>query len=165
MDQIDEKTPPEVITSDTDNATQVRPSEAPPHKREKFRRFRAYNTGLWNGPRRENTEQFRRQDDLHRYDAISSTLDLTTQQKQRGRRILDSLTLNEFTSPGESVDAVAFAICVLVTNNAVEDGTRYYPPPDLGGNDDLFADFANSLDLETSDQMSLIERVRAQVNL
>jgi len=165
MDSPTEKQPPDVITSDTDNATQIHPSEAPPGKREKYRRFRAYNTGLWNGPRRENTEQFRRQDDLHRYDALASSLDLTDRQQKRGRRIFDSLNINEFTSPGQSVDVVIFAVCVLVANAAVEDGTRYYPPPDRGGNDEDFARVAKDLELNVSTQLSIIERVRTEADL
>ena len=160
MDTPQEKQPHDVITSDTDNATTIQPDEAPPNKREKFRKFRAYNTGMWNGPQRENTKQFNRQDDLHRYDSIASSLCLNDYQKSRGRNILDNFDAHKF---GESIDKLIFGICLLVANNAVEDGSRYYPLSK--SSDEPFEDVAESLGLDKYQQLSALEKVRAKTDI
>jgi len=167
MEYTEERTPPDVITSDTDNATKIQPKEAPPHKREKFRRFRAYNTDMWNGPKRENTEEFHRQDDLHRYDSIASSLQLNDRQKSRGRKILDDFSSHHF---GESIDHIIFGICVVVANADVNSGTRYWPQsPEQKEKYDIedteFDDIADSLGLDWEDQMSTIKKVQSRVNL
>jgi hypothetical protein len=159
METTEEKEPPEVITSDTENATKVIPTDAPEHKRTKFRKFRAYNTGMWNGPRRENTEEFNRQDDLHRFDAIASKLELTSHQKSRARQLLDDFDAHHF---GDSIDHIIFGICVLAANHDVYDGSRYYPNPEAAG-DDAFERIADVLNLDRSDQLSAIEKVRSRV--
>jgi len=167
MENSKEREPPDVITSDTENATKIQPKEAPPGKREKFRRFRAYNTDMWNGPKRENTEQFHRQDDLHRYDSIASSLQLSDHQKSRGRNILDDFDSHHF---GESIDHIIFGICVAVANADVNDGTRYWPQPpeqkeEYNIEDTNFDDVADSLGLGWKDQMSAIKKVQSRVNL
>lgn len=162
MEQPEEREPPDVITSDTDNATTIQPREAPPEKREKFRVFRAYNTGTWNGPRRENKEVTYRQDNLHRYDALASTLNLNDYQRKRGRKVLEDFTpLREL---GIDVDVIIFGICVIVANADVPDGSRYYPHPEATG-DAGFEEVADALDFDQHDQISAIEKVRARTNL
>lgn len=156
-----DKTPPNILTSDTNNATKIEPKEAPPDKRAKFRRFRAYNTGTWNGPKRRNKEVTRRQDNLHRYDSIASGLSLTGYQKSRGRSILDDINLRDM---GLSVDRIIFGICVIVANDDVRVGSRYYPHPEASGDDD-FVETAESLNLDRADQISAVEKVRAKVDL
>lgn len=165
MDTPENKEPPSVITSDTNNATTIQPKEAPPNKREKFRRFRAYNTGTWNGPKRENKEVVHRQDNIQRYDAIASTLSLTQNQKNRGREIFDSLNLTEFNKGSETVDHVLFGLCVLVANDTVRNGTRHWPHPDNGAMDSIFMDFAEEIGLSLNDQMSIVQRVRTRTDL
>lgn len=127
MEHIEEQQPPSVLTSDTDNRTTIDPREAPPDQREKYRRFRAWNTGMWNGPKRENTQQFRRQDDLHCYDSVAAQCGLTPYQKERGRRLLDTFSIADYTNYNVSAAAVIFALCVVVANEDVDDGTRYWP--------------------------------------
>lgn len=161
MEHSEEREPPDVITSDTENATKIQPKEAPPGKREKFRRFRAYNTDMWNGPKRENKEAVRRQDNLHRYDSIASSLNLNSYQKKRGRKILDTI---QITKKSIGVDVVIFAVCVIVANSDVEDGSRYYPHPEAKGDKD-FERVAESLGFDRGDQISAIEKVRSRVNL
>lgn len=171
MEYPDEREPPNVITSDTENATTIQPDEAPPHKQAKFRRFRAYNTGTWNGPKRENKEVTRRQDNLHRFDSIASSLSLKSHQKERGRNILDGMNVREV---GIRVDAIIFALCVLVANADVEDGnrywvedgTRYWPQPSSqreGGG--RFVKIADSLDLDWKRQMSAIKKIQSEVDI
>jgi hypothetical protein len=165
MDSPEERQPPDVITSDTDNATKIQPKEAPPGKRAKFRRFRAYNTDMWNGPRRENTEQFRRQDNLHRYDSIASSLNLNDYQKSRGRKVLDDIKVNLL---GIEVDSIIFGICTLVANKDVDNGTRYWPQhPDQErtDNDGRFEEVADSLNLGWKKQMSIIKKVQSRVDI
>jgi len=161
MEKIEEKEPPDVMTSDTENATTIQPKDAPPGKQEKFRRFRAYNTGTWNGPKRENKEVVRRQDNLHRYDSIASALNLNDYQKKRGRKMLDTI---EVTKKSIGVDVVIFAICAIVANADVPNGSRYYPHPEATGDDD-FEKVADSLDFNRHDQISAIEKVRSKSNL
>lgn len=165
MEQPEEREPPDVITSDTDNATKVQPKDAPPHKRAKFRRFRAYNRGTWNGPKRENKQVVYRQDNIQRYDAISSSLELTPVQKSRGRDVFDSLNLGEFNKGSETIDHVIFGLCVLLANDDVRDGTRHWPHPDNGGMDEVFMQFAEDLGLDLSEQMSIVQRVRPRTRL
>lgn len=162
MEYTEEKEPPDVITSDTNNATKIEPKEAPPGKRRKFRRFRAYNTGTWNGPKRENKEVTRRQDNLHRYDSISSSLNLSGYQKSRGRKILDDLNIRKI---GIGVDAVIFGICAVVANDDVEDGTRYWPQPSSQDNGSSpFKDVADSLGYCWQEQMSIIKKIQSRVD-
>lgn len=161
MDEVDELEAPEVITSDTENATQVRPEEAPPDKKYKYRKFKAYNTGLWNGPKRENTEVIRRQDDLHTFDSLSSSLSLTDYQQNRGRRVFDDLNFHEI---GEPVEVIAFGVCCAVANADVTDGTRYWPHPDATGDKD-FERVAESLGIEQRKQLSIVQKVMARSDL
>jgi hypothetical protein len=161
MENIQEKEPPDVISSDTNNATKIPVDEAPAHKKEKFKKFRAYNTGTWNGPRRENKEVTYNQDNLHRFDSISSSLSLTAYQKGRGRSLVEGFDFREF---GLSVDHVLFGICAIVANADVEEGSRYYPHPEAAG-DREFVALAESLNLDKHDQVSYIEKVRPRLNL
>lgn len=160
MEHIDEKQPPDVLTSDGENATTIPVDEAPPHKREQFRRFRAYNTGLWNGPRRENKQAMYRQDNLHRYDAIASQLDLTPFQQKRGRVLLDDL---DFMRLGRPVDYWLWAVCVVVANDDVADGTRYWPTPDGGSG--VFAQTADDLEMDYATRMSAIMTVKNRLEV
>lgn len=161
MEETEERVAPDVITSDTENATKVQPKDAPPSKRAKFRRFRAYNTGTWNGPKRENTEQLNRQDDLHRYDAIASSLHLNKRQKKRGRNILDEFDSHEF---GESIDYIIFGICVVVANADVNDGVRYWPSePSEDTSQCSFQKMADSIGIDWRKQSAIIEKVRKQM--
>jgi hypothetical protein len=161
MDSPEERHPPDSVTSDTDNATTIQPSDAPLHRRRKFEKFRSYNTNMWNGPRRENTEQFRRQDDLHRYDSIAASLDLTSYQKSRGRKMLDNFGSHTF---GYSIDHIIFGICVLTANLDVEDGCRYYPNS-YANDDELFCEVAESFGFSQSEQAAVVEKIRSKVNL
>lgn len=165
MERIQEKEPPEVITSDTENATTIPVDEAPPAKREKFRKFRAYNTGLWNGPRRENKTAIMRQDNLHLYDAIASQIELTDYQQKRGRVALDRIELNDFGGPNLTVDLVIWSICVIVANDDVPEGTRYWPHPQTKSNDGLIEQVANDLGMDLSKQMSVLQRVMARTDI
>lgn len=160
MENTKEREPPNVITSDTSNATKLQPKEAKPKDSAKFRRFRAYNRGTWNGPKRENKEVVHRQDNLHRYDCLSSSLSLTDHQKSKGRTILDQLPLGKL---GRPIDDVIFGICVVVANEDVRNGSRYYPNPEAAG-DVQFEKVAGSLGLDRSAQLSIIETVRKKYN-
>jgi len=160
MEDIQEREPPEVITSDTENATKVHPSDAPSHKYRQFQKFRAYNTGIWNGPKRENEDAVHRQDDLHRYDSVASSLELTDYQKSKGRKMLDDFDAHSF---GYSIDHIIFAICALVANDDVEEGSRYYPHPEASG-DEAFVSAGETLGLDRADQVSAIEKVRPRLN-
>jgi hypothetical protein len=166
MEYIEEQEPPEVITSDTENATKIHPEDAADSKQAKFRRFRAYNTGMWNGPRRENTKQFNRQDDLHRYDSIATSAGLTKRQKKQGREILDDFDSHHF---GQSIDHIIFGICVVVANADVHDGSRYWPShPNLSSIktcDEDFESLADSLNFNWREQMSAIKKVQSRTDV
>jgi len=158
---------PDSVTSDTNNATTIHPEEAPPDKQEKFERLRSYNMGLWNGSKRENTEMFRTQDNLHRYDSIASSCDLTGHQKSRGRELLQRLDNREI---GLRIDLSIFAICVIVANEDVECGNRYYPEsPEMverfGPEELQFVEVADSLGFGWEEQISTIEKLRRELGL
>lgn len=156
MKHTEERQPPDVLTSDTDNATIIEPKEASPDDRAKFRRFRAYNTATWNGPKRENKELIRRQDDLHRFDSLASSLNLTDYQKSRGRGILDDFDCHAF---GYSIDHIIFGICVVIANDDVDNGTRYWPRK--GNQSGPYPRVADSLDLGWKEQMAAIKKVQS----
>jgi hypothetical protein len=158
----EEKKPPAVITSDTENRTKVQPKDAPPDKRPLFRRLRAYNTGLWNGPKRENKEAIFHQDNLQRYDAISSFLELTDYQKARGRKFLKQIDLSD---TGRSLDVIAFSICVIAANMDYPNGKRYWPDPNWSGNGGLFEEIADDLGISQKEQQSTIQIVRNRLEL
>jgi hypothetical protein len=161
MEHTEQREPRDVITSDTENATVIRPREASKDLRAKFRRFREYNRGTYNGPKRENTELIRRQDDLHRYDSIASKVLLTRYQKERGRKIFDGLDFHDF---GGGIDQIIFGVCVFVANQEVDSGARFYPNPHTPDDED-FENMAESLGLTSKQQISAIEKVRNQVDV
>lgn len=120
------------LTSATENATNIIPKEAsyedqPAKYRDygtpTYEKFSHYNRG-WNGPKRENKEVNRNQDNLAIFDALAGQVELTDYQKAEGRRILTQLDLPNL---GRSVDLVAFSVCILVANDDVHDGHRYWP--------------------------------------
>lgn len=157
----DEMRPPKSVVSDLENATVIRSDEAPPNKRAKFSRFQKHNRDTWNGPERENKEVKRRQSNLHRYDAISSSLELTSYQQQRGREIIDDLGIKDI---GLRLDVIVFGLCVLLANNDVRDGKRYYP--NAGAADDrLFEEMADTLDLSQPKQASIVEKLRGIIEI
>jgi hypothetical protein len=160
MEDNTEREPPEVITSDTENATKIHPDEASPDKRRKFRKFRAYNTGTWNGPKREHKDVVYNQDNLHRYDSIASALSLTDFQKRRGRELVPSL---DFRKMGMEIDQFLFALCILVVNDDVRDGSRYYPHPKATGDPD-FEKVGSDLNLDREAQISAVEKVREETD-
>ena len=161
MDYSEQREPRDVITSDTENATVIRPREAPKHLRAKFRRLREFNRGTYNGPKREDKEVVFRQDNLHRYDSISSKVLLTRFQKERGRRLFDRLDVKDI---GIGVDSIIFGVCVVVANDEVHSGARFYPNPHTP-DDEEFEEMAESLGLSSGEQISAIEKVRNRVNL
>jgi len=164
MENTESKEPPDVITSDTDNATKIQPQEAPASKRSKFRRFRAYNTGTWNGPKRENKDVVYRQDNLHRYDSLASALNLNDYQKSRGRALLEDF---DFRREGIEVDSIIFGICVVVANDDVPNGTRYWPQSEeqrKSVTSPKFYSVAESLGLDWRQQMSVIKKVQSKVD-
>lgn len=163
MEHIQEKEPPSVITSDTENATQIHPEDASPDKQYKFRKFRAYNTDMWNGPKRENTEEFRRQDNLHRYDSIASSLSLTDRQKSVGRKKIEDIRFQDIANQKVKFDHLVFALCVIIANRDVRDGSRYYPHPEAAGDDD-FVEMGETLGMDRADQISAVEKVRSRID-
>jgi hypothetical protein len=153
--------PRDVITSDTENATVIRPREAPQHLRAKFRRLREFNRGTYNGPKREDKEVVYRQDNLHRYDSIASKVLINRFQKERGRELFDSIDVKDV---GIGVDPIIFGVCVVVANEDVQSGARFYPNPHTP-DDEEFENMAESLGLSSEKQISAIEKVRNRVTL
>lgn len=141
MHRINDEEVPTVLTSTTENATNINPNDASTEKqREKFSRLSKYNRGTWNGPRRENKEVTLHQDNLAIFDALGGQVDLTDYQKKKGRRILTRLDLPNI---GKSVNLIAFSICALVANDDVHDGYRYWPT--AKDTDEVFERVAESI--------------------
>lgn len=134
----DEEEREPLTAPDTENRTHFHAKDAEDYPRadgsekqsERYKRQAQLNTGLWNG-RWENKEQLHRQDNLARFDALSSALDLTDFQKERSRHLFDEFPLGTF---GYSVDIVAFSICILV---AEEDGREFDPAVNISSEEDL----------------------------
>lgn len=162
MEDVQEDEIPDVVSSDGANRTTIAVSKAPEHKREKFERFRAYNTGFWNGPKRENTEAFRRQDRLHLFDSIATSVDLTGPQKKRGRKLVEKIDFNSLTANNIDQSCVIFALCVVVANRDVPDGTRYWPHEDAT-DDREFRSTGESLGIGLNQQMSLVKKVQSRI--
>lgn len=140
-----------VLTSATENATNINPNEASyddqPAKYSDYgtptyEKFTRYNRG-WNGPKRENKEVNRNQDNLAIFDALSGRVGLTDYQKSKGRRTLTQLDLPKI---GKSVDVVAFAICILVANDDVHNGHRYWPNGDKDNHPEAFTSWKSVSD-------------------
>lgn len=169
MESPDEKSPPVTASGDTENSTHFHPNEGrstlEDHRCDlpmnQWDRLKMLNEGMWNGPRRENTEALHRQDNLHIYDAIACQLDLTAHQKERGRAIYDDLPLGEL---GRPVEQYAFAVCIAVANLDTE-GTRYWPTANKQDNDPLFAAFGEDLDLSLREQLSALMKVKSRTDL
>lgn len=155
----DEALPPESVVSDLENATMIRVHEAPPNKQEKFRRFQKKNRGTWDQSNVENKEVTHRRDNLRRYDAISSNLELTPYQKKRGRELVDEIDLEPY-----SLDLVIFAVCVLLVNDDVRKGNRYYPN-ESAEDDRLFEEMGDTLCFSQRRQASMVESLRQKVDL
>jgi hypothetical protein len=142
MTRINDEEVPTVLTSKTENATNINPNDASTtDQREKFQRLSKYNRGIWNGPRRENKEITRHQDNLAIFDALAGQLDLTEYQKEKGRRTLTQLDLPKI---GKPVHLIAFSICILVANDDVHDDHRYWPT--AKNNDECFERVADGLE-------------------
>lgn len=152
MESPSEKVPPEVITPDTKNATFFNPDESNTEQRFKLLRF--YHRGTWKDRRTENKKVRHRQDNLAIYDALSSQLTLTDWQKKKGRRIFDGLDLQLL---GKSARLVAFGVCILVANDDVVDGTRYWP--NASDTDEEFTQIKDNLDFRDSQVLSIISLV------
>lgn len=169
MESPDEKSPPVTATGDTENSTHFHSNDGhstlDDHRfalpMDSWKRRKMLNEGMWNGPRRENKERIRRQDNLHIYDAIACQLDLTTHQKERGRAIYDDLPLNEL---GRPVEQYAFAVCVAVVNVDAQ-GKRYWPQKNKQDNDTLFAAFGEDLGLSLREQLSALMKVKSRTDL
>ena len=106
-----------ITSSDTDNATTFHPAEAPPELRRLYERLFKYNIGdtrTWS-----DHEALRKRDNLALYDAISSQVDLTKDQRRRGRELFDRLNVRRI---GYGAELVAFCVCIHV---AEQDGRRH----------------------------------------
>ncbi|QRD99703.1 hypothetical protein VOLN27_80 [Halorubrum virus VOLN27B] len=150
METLTEKQPPETITPDTENATYFDPNERNSES-SKYERLMLYNRGTWLGPGEENKRVTHRQDNLAILDSLAGQLELTNYQKSEARRIYDSLDLQDL---GKPASLVAFGVCVVVANDDVHDGTRYWPT----ANDtcDLFSEIADNLGFTENQQLSII---------
>jgi hypothetical protein len=164
MDEVEEKLPRASMMSDTDNQTTIPAEEAPPHLKWKYRKFRAFNRGVhpWC---EDNTEVVRNQDKLHLFDAIASRLDLGRYQQERGRKLTEDLDLSDMSGPGVNAEGLIWGICAVIANADVHDGTRYWPHPSSEKNCDVFRSVAEEFDLTRDQQMSVIQKVRARVDL
>lgn len=167
MESPDESSPPITTSGDTENSTHFHPDEGresslDPHRElPKWQRLSLLNEGMWNGPREENTEALRNQDNLHIYDAIACQLELTDYQKERGRSVYEELPLHKL---GRPVEQYGFAVCILVANEDAE-GSRYWPSKDKPDNDPLFREFGERLGLSFREQSSALMKVKSRSDL
>lgn len=165
MHKTNDEEVPSVLTSTSENATNINPNDASySDQPAKFRdygtptyeKFSAYNRG-WNGPKRENKEVNRNQDNLAIFDALAGQVELTSYQKSEGRRTLSRLDLPRI---GKSVNLVAFSVCILVANDDVHDGHRYWPT--AKESDSEFERVADNIDFSDNAILSAMLTVDAR---
>lgn len=158
MHRTNDEEVPTVLTSTTENATNINPNDASTDKqRRKYSRLSKYNRGTWNGPKRENKEVTLQQDNLAIFDALAGQVDLTSYQKTKGRRILTQLDLRKI---GKSVNLIAFSVCILVANDDVHEGHRYWPT--AKDTDDDFGRVAEGIDHDEDSILSGMMTVDAR---
>lgn len=155
MKEIQTEEQPNVLTTDSENATWFKPIES--RDPEKFKRFRLYNRGTWKDRREENKEVTHRKDNLAVLDAICGQLSLTDYQKDESRRLLDRLDLQSF---GRPVSHIAFGLAVLVANRDARD-LRYWPT--RNDTDREFTKIGNEIELTEQEQVSIINTVRGKI--
>ena len=159
MNNNTEEEMPSVLTSETENATNINYNEAsyedqPDKYRNygtpKYKRLSLYNRG-WNGPNRENKEVTHRQDNLAVFDALAGQLELTSYQKTKGKATIDKLDLQRIV---RSIDLVALCACILVANDDVVDGYRYWPRANNADAD--FQRVIDGIDYDLDDVLSMM---------
>jgi len=153
---FDEEKPEPITSPDTDNATHFYYGDAPEDQQDHYRKLSLYNSGLCNG-KWADQELRRKLDNLGLYDAISSELELTRYQKERGRYILENITVKDF---GVEARAVIFCICAIV---ARDDGRVYHPSRGDDRNDDLFVGFTDDLSVSDAALRSCYNRVSEKI--
>jgi hypothetical protein len=154
----DEEKEEPITTPDTENATHFHYEEAPDHKQDKFRKFHLYNTGLCNG-KWTNQQLRRKMDNLARFDAISSQLELTEYQKRRGRKLFKNINLSKF---GVDADIISFCLMAIVARS---DNRIYHPQRNESRNDPLFQEFAEELHCSNERILSCYNKVEREVNV
>lgn len=155
-DSIEEKEPSQVITPDTENATHFNSNEVDDSNWKgptsvNYQRLLLYNRNTWKSRYEENKEVTHRQDNLAILDALSGQLDLNSFQKKKARRVFDDIDLGDL---GKPVRLIAFGVCVVVANEDVPDGSRYYPT--MSEPDELFVSMADRLDFSEGQLHSVI---------
>lgn len=153
---------PDVLSSDTENATVIPVSEASNDRQ--FERFREYNTGTsrWFDDAGEN---IRRENDLHFFDAIAGAIEMTAYQKKRGRNIVETCNFDQFTGPGFTSDMFVWGICVWMVNEAEENGSRYWPRSNEKNKDEQIGEIADDLGMDTRKQTSVLQKVMANLEV
>ena len=156
--QFDESDPDsEPLTNpDTDNATHFNYQEAPDDQEGHYRKLHQYNTGMRNGEWIDQ-ELGRKIDALNLYDCISSTLELTPYQKERGRHLVDRINIRKI---GNDTKAVILCLCAIVVR---EDGRIYHPNRSNQNNDPFFITFAQQLTLSEAALKSCYNRVATEI--
>jgi hypothetical protein len=155
MEYIKEEEPSEVITPDTENATWFNPNES--NNSDLFEVLRFYNRGTWKDRREENKELRHRQDNLAIFDALAGQLSLTSYQKQEGRRTFGELELGEL---GHATRLIAFGVCVVVANDDVHGGHRFYPT--AKGTDEEFRSMQRDLGFNSNTVLSVMGKIDAR---
>lgn len=150
---FDEENEP-TTSNDTENATHFHPEEASPNLQATFQRLHHYNTGEWNGPRRENKEVTHRLDNFALFDAIAGHAELTPYQKTAGRELFDNLPLQTL---GYGAELIAYCTCIYVSKL---DGREHVF---TGGplNDDPFLHIAAKQNYENARIFSCLDAIAA----
>lgn len=160
---FDENTPKPTTIADTDNATKFNAKDlekqingVPLNIIKKWKRFRGYNTGIYNGYWADQ-KKLRQMDNDYLFDAIAGYIELSPYQKRRAKMIFRGLPYSRW-SPYYDVKTIAFIVCLLVANEDYRgDGMIYYPTKNYDHLDKLkhnlnyphepFEDMASRLDI------------------
>lgn len=136
-----------------DNSTTLDPTDAPPHKRQEYRRHRRNNQPGQNGKWRDETVHIPK-DRRNVFDAIAGQLELTSYQKERSRHLLGKLPDDHFRANPTKL------VCFVVAGHVgVEDGRDYHPRNLLRNKKNQYAEQAEALGIGYSELISCWYRV------
>lgn len=136
--------------SDSTNSTNFYLAAEADENREKFDSLRKHNSKEWRNKSMRDKNVVREKDNHHLFDAISSQLELSDYQQERGLLFVENVN---FSDVGYCIEASMFAVCVIAAHTTIDyeripEKERYWMS--CSDTKNRFSEFADELDL--SDQ-------------
>lgn len=147
------------VCDETENHTYIDLSDCGPLvDEEKMELLNNYNRNRIKGRKRVNKQKARQEDALALLQSIASTLRLTDSQKKEAKRIFKMVESRQ-----RGLKQVAFAVCVIVVNQAVPEGEkRYWHDHKKKNNDERFVEFVEDHNINP---LPAIMQVKREVDL